>query len=64
LQPKNSRKVVSKKVQEIAALKLDYLATVNPGCTRQLQSELRRAGVKTKVVHLAELVELSLSVNS
>ena len=64
LQPKNSRKVVSKKVQDIAALNLDYLATVNPGCTRQLQSELRRGGVKTKVVHLAELVERSLSVNS
>lgn len=59
LQKKNSRKVISQKVRDIADLKLDYLASVNPGCTRQLKTELRRAGVKTKVIHLAELIALS-----
>ncbi len=59
LQKKNSRKVVSQKIADIKALNLDYIATVNPGCTRQLASELRRARVKTKVIHLAELVALS-----
>jgi len=56
LQKKNSRKVVSQKIADIKALNLDYIATVNPGCTRQLVTELRRARVKTKVIHLAELV--------
>jgi glycolate oxidase iron-sulfur subunit len=59
LQRKNSRKVVSQKVADIKALNLDYIATVNPGCTRQLVTELRRARVKTKVIHLAQLVALS-----
>ena len=59
LQKQNSRKVVSQKIKEIKALNLDYIATVNPGCTRQLVTELRRARVKTKVIHLAELVAVS-----
>ena len=59
LQKRNSRKVVSQKIEEIKALNLDYIATVNPGCTRQLVTELRRARVKTKVIHLAELVAVS-----
>jgi glycolate oxidase iron-sulfur subunit len=59
LQKQNSRMVVSQKVADIKALNLDYIATVNPGCTRQLVTELRRARVKTKVIHLAQLVALS-----
>ena len=59
LQQKNSRLVIAPKIAEIKALKLDYIATVNPGCTRQLVTELRRARVKTKVIHLAELVAIS-----
>ena len=61
LQQKNSRLVIAPKIAEIKALNLDYIATVNPGCTRQLVTELRRARVKTKVIHLAELVALSQS---
>ena len=45
-----------KKYAELAKLNLDYLVTINPGCTRQLKNELKRNGIKTKVVHLAELV--------
>jgi glycolate oxidase iron-sulfur subunit len=37
-------------------LALDYLVAVNPGCQRQLATELRRRRSKTKVIHLAELV--------
>jgi len=59
LQRKNSRKVVSQKIADIKELNLDYIASVNPGCTRQLASELKRARVKTKVIHLAQLVAMS-----
>ena len=52
----NSRKVLAPKIVELAKLNLDYLVTINPGCTRQLKNELKRNGVKTKVIHLAELV--------
>ena len=61
LQQKNSRLVIAPKIAEIKALNLDYIATVNPGCTRHLVTELRRARVKTKVIHLAELVAISQS---
>jgi glycolate oxidase iron-sulfur subunit len=58
---KNSRAVLAPKISELKKLNLDYLVTINPGCTRQLKSELKRNKVKTKVVHLAELVALSNS---
>lgn len=56
LQRKNSRKVLAPKIDAIRGLKLDYIATVNPGCTFQLAKELKRAGIKTKIIHIAELV--------
>lgn len=56
LQRKNSQKVLAPKVKEIRDLRLDFLATVNPGCTRQLAKGLKKAGIKTKVVHISELV--------
>jgi glycolate oxidase iron-sulfur subunit len=56
---KNSRAVVAPKIEEIKTLNLDYLVTINPGCTRQLKSELKRSGVKTEVLHLASLIALS-----
>lgn len=61
LQRKNSRKILTPKVDVIRDLKLDYLATVNPGCTRQLAKELKRSGIKTKVVHISELVSMARS---
>lgn len=59
LEKKNSQKVVSQKVKDIAALNLDFVITVNPGCTRQLATELKRAKVKTKVIHLAQLIAMA-----
>ena len=58
LQKKASRQVIAPKIADINSLNLDYVVTVNPGCTRQLVTELKRAKVKTKVIHLAELVAL------
>lgn len=55
----DSKKVIAPKVAAIKELELDYLVSVNPGCTRQLKSALRRARVKTKVVHIAELIALA-----
>ena len=59
LNKKSSRAVLAPKIEELKKLNLDYLVTINPGCTRQLKSELKRNKIKTKVVHLAELVALS-----
>lgn len=59
LQRKNSRRMVAQKVEDIKALNLDYVATVNPGCTRQLAIALKRSGLKTRVVHISALVKLA-----
>lgn len=61
LQKKNSRKILAPKINAIRDLKLDYIATVNPGCTRQLAKELKRAGIETKIMHIAELVSMAKS---
>jgi hypothetical protein len=33
----------------------------NPGCEFQIGAELRRRGAQTKVVHLAEFLEMALA---
>ena len=61
LQRKNSQKVIAKKIEDIKALDLDYVITVNPGCTRQLVTSLRRSRVKTRVLHIAQLIEMAVN---
>jgi glycolate oxidase iron-sulfur subunit len=56
LRPKDSRAIVDPKVRAIMDADIDFLVTVNPGCTRQLRTALRRAKSRTQVVHLAELL--------
>jgi glycolate oxidase iron-sulfur subunit len=58
LRPRDSKRVLGAKLAALADLNLDFLAVVNPGCQRQLTTAVRRAGLRTKVVHLAELVAL------
>jgi glycolate oxidase iron-sulfur subunit len=56
VRPKDSAAVVAPKVDALRELDLDILVTVNPGCTRQMQTAVRKAGLRTRVVHLADLV--------
>jgi glycolate oxidase iron-sulfur subunit len=59
LRRRDSRQVLAPKLAALADLDLDFLVVVNPGCQRQLTTAVRRAGLRTKVVHLAELVAAS-----
>ena len=59
IRSRDSKRVLAPKVAAIKELNLDYLVTVNPGCTRQLKGAMRRARLKTKVVHIAELIALA-----
>jgi glycolate oxidase iron-sulfur subunit len=59
LRSRDSQRIIAPKVAAIKELNLDYLVSVNPGCTRQLKSALRRARVKTKVLHISELIALA-----
>jgi glycolate oxidase iron-sulfur subunit len=56
VRPDDSARVLDRHLDEIAAADLDLLAVVNPGCYRQLQQGVRRRRLRTRVVHLAELL--------
>jgi glycolate oxidase iron-sulfur subunit len=56
LRPEDSRRVLDDKLDEIEAADLDLVVAVNPGCLRQLQQGLRRRRLRTRAVHLAELL--------
>jgi len=56
LRPHESRRILADKLRELDEAHVDIVVTVNPGCYRQLEQGIRRAGLKTQVVHLAELL--------
>ena len=58
LRPKDSAAVLERHLDEIADADLDVIAVVNPGCYRQLDQGVRRRKLRTRVVHLAELLAL------
>jgi glycolate oxidase iron-sulfur subunit len=61
LRRRDSRRVLAEKLTVLADLDLDFLVVVNPGCQRQLTTAIRRARLRTKVVHLAEIVAAAQS---
>jgi glycolate oxidase iron-sulfur subunit len=56
VRPKDSARVLDPHLDEIADADLDVLAVVNAGCYRQLEQGVKRRGLRTRVVHLAELL--------
>ncbi len=52
----DSARVLERHLDEIADADLDIIAVVNPGCYRQLQQGVARRGLRTRVLHLAELL--------
>jgi cysteine-rich protein len=59
LRRRESRRILEAKLAALAELNLDFLAVVNPGCQRQLIAGLRRARLRTRVLHLAELAAMA-----
>lgn len=56
LRPRDSRRILDAKLDEIKAADLDYVVALNPGCLRQLQGGLRRRRLRTRAIHLAEVL--------
>jgi glycolate oxidase iron-sulfur subunit len=56
LRPDDSAHVLDRHLDEIADADLDAIVVVNPGCYRQLEQGVKRRGLRTRVVHLAELL--------
>jgi glycolate oxidase iron-sulfur subunit len=55
LRPDDSARVLARHLDEIAAADLDALIVVNPGCYRQLEQGIKGRGLRTRVLHIAEL---------
>ena len=56
VRPQDSARVLDPHLDEIAAADLDMLVVVNAGCYRQLQQGVKRRGLSTRVIHIAELL--------
>ena len=56
LRPKDSARVLARKLDAIETAQLDLIVALNPGCLRQLQQGLHRRGSRTKAIHLSELL--------
>jgi glycolate oxidase iron-sulfur subunit len=56
LRPRDSARVLERHLDEIAAADLDVIAVVNPGCYRQLERGVRRRGLRTRVMHVSEIL--------
>jgi len=60
VQPDAANELGNRKAGLIAPLKVDVVATGNPGCLLQMQSALTRQGRKIPVVHTIQLVDASI----
>jgi glycolate oxidase iron-sulfur subunit len=56
LRPEDSARVLNRHLDEIEAADLDAIVVVNPGCYRQLEQGIKHRKLRTRVVHLAELM--------
>jgi glycolate oxidase iron-sulfur subunit len=59
VQPAMSSAVLDAKLRDVAATGAGVVCTENPGCTLQLQTGVRRAGLRAEVRHVIELLDES-----
>ena len=57
--PAMSNAVLARKLEALGAVDPDWIASGNPGCLMQLANGARRAGLRARVVHPVELLDLS-----
>jgi glycolate oxidase iron-sulfur subunit len=59
VRPRDSRRVLDPKLDQIEAAEVDYVVAVNPGCLRQLRQGLRRRRSKVRAIHIADLLRMA-----
>jgi len=59
VRPRDSRRVLDPKIDEIEAAGIDYVVAVNPGCLRQLRQGLRRRKSTVRALHIADFLRLA-----
>jgi glycolate oxidase iron-sulfur subunit len=62
--PEMSDRILSRKVDNIQKKGAQYLVTGNPGCLLQLKKALSEATPQVKVIHLTELLRMSITAGS
>ncbi|MGH2460725.1 MAG: (Fe-S)-binding protein [Chloroflexota bacterium] len=55
--PERATEILDRKLKNIAATEADVVLTGNPGCLLQLEAGVRRAGLKTRVLHPTQLLD-------
>lgn len=63
-EPAMARELARRKAANIEATGAEYVVLGNPGCELQIAAELRRRGVKIRVIHLADFLALAANGNS
>jgi glycolate oxidase iron-sulfur subunit len=61
VRPRDSRRVLDPKLDQIEEAGIDYVVAVNPGCLRQLRQGLRRRKSAVRAVHIADLLRMASS---
>jgi len=56
LRPRDSKRILDDKLDQIEAAQVDFVVAVNPGCLRQLHTGLKRRRSSVRALHLAELL--------
>ncbi|PYT91695.1 MAG: glycolate oxidase iron-sulfur subunit [Acidobacteria bacterium] len=64
VQPDAAQSLGDRKAELVSHLRVDVVATGNPGCILQLQSALARQHHKTPVVHTIQILDASLRAQS
>ncbi len=59
VRPRDSRRVLDPKIDEIEAAGIDYVVAVNPGRLRQLRQGLRRRKSAVRALHIADILRLA-----
>jgi len=57
VQPEMSAQLRTRKAASFSASQPDVIVTANPGCQMQYAAAVREAGVKSRVLHLAEFLD-------
>jgi glycolate oxidase iron-sulfur subunit len=56
-EPEMARRLGERKAETVRATGANIVVVANPGCAMQIQASLRRAGIRTLVMHPVELLD-------
>jgi glycolate oxidase iron-sulfur subunit len=64
IEPESADEIGARKVENVLRVRPDLLASANPGCTLQIQKQLRALGLSLPAAHPIEILDASISGRS